>query len=185
MVELDPKEQIFADKIAAGKTATEALFAAGLSTSNVSRDSKRLLRKASIKRYIAKLQGDARALACVDTAKLMMHLAKITFFDSKELWELANNPDGEWSEAARASIASVKVTKTYREGSEERGAELDITTEIKSKPTLQAAKMLGDHLAAFKDLPTLIAGLKSYGIDLQRVDGRYVVVEDDSDAIAA
>jgi phage terminase small subunit len=185
MTKLDPREQIFADAYAAGKSATEALFAAGLSTSNVSRDSKRLLRKQNVKEYIEKIQSDARALAMVDTVKLMTQLAQVAFFDSKELWELANNPDGEWSPAARASIASVKVTKTYREGNEERGAELDITTELKSKPTLQAAKMLGDHLAAFKDLPTLIAGLKSYGIDLRRVDGRYVVVEDDSDAIAA
>ncbi len=51
------------------------------------------------------------------------------------------------------------------------------------KTRLAALKLLGTHQAMWADLPSLIAGLKSYGIDLQRVDGRYVVVGDDSDPL--
>lgn len=50
-----------------------------------------------------------------------------------------------------------------------------------NRTRLAALRLLGTHQGLFTDLPTLIAGLKSYGIDLQRIDGKFVVVADESD----
>ena len=179
------KARLFALAWTKGLRGKELLFAAGLKVTNVSRTISKYANHPQVLKLIKEIEEEKEALRDVDTSALMVHLARICYFDGQQLWELANNPDQEWSEAAKASISSIKVTKSYRNGIEKDEYLMDVATEVRSKDTLKAAKMLGDHLGAFKDLPTLLSGLKSYGIEVERVDGKFQVVNDDSDQSAA
>ena len=179
------KAKLFAQAWVKGLRGRELLFAAGLPTSNVTRTVAKWIKHPDVIAIIDKIEAEKDSLQNVNIASLMVHLSRICYFNGQELWELAQNPSKEWSDDAKASIASVKVTRSYRNGIEADECIMDVTTEIKAKDTLRAAKMLGDHLGAFKDLPTLLTGLKSYGVEIERVDGKYQVVADDSDEIAA
>lgn len=181
---MSPRETLFANAYASGKSKKESVIAAGLDPANASKHSKKFLSNAEIVEYIAQIRSEARMLALVDTTKVLSRLAAIAFLDSKEIWNIAQNPNGEWSAHARAAISSVAVTKAYRnyEGDD---TIVEVKTEVKARDTLRALKMLGDHSGSFTGLNSLLSGLKSYGIEIERVDGKYVILQDDSDPAKA
>jgi hypothetical protein len=179
------KVRLFALAWLKGLRGRELLFSVGLPTYNVTAVIKKWAKHPDVIAEIQKIEAEKESLKDINIATLMVHLSRICYFNGQEMWELAQDPSQEWSLEAQAAIASVKVTKSYRNGIEKDECLMDVTTEIKAKDTLRAAKMLGDHLGAFKDLPTLLTGLKSYGVEVERVDGKYQVVADDSDEIAA
>lgn len=177
--------KLFATAWLQGLRGRELLLASGIVDKNATRATNKFINHPQVIEEIERIEKQAKVLRDVDIATLMGHLAKICYFDSHELWSLANNPNQEWSGSARAAISSIKVTRSYRNGIEKDECLMDVTTEVKTKDSLRAAKMIADHLGAFKDLPTLLSGLKSYGIEMKRVNGKFEVLVDDSDQIAA
>ena len=140
----------------------------------------RILKKPGVREFIHQLRQERDSLRQVTATGVIIELAKTAFFDFAEMVDcLSANGSLDkvnWSTNARSAVSSIKVTKTYRE--HEDGALLDVTTEIKTWDRLRALKMLGDHVGAFTDLNVAIAVLRTYGINLAKIDGQWQVIND-------
>ena len=160
--------------MSAGFTARDRKFA--------STSAGNLLKKEQVAAYVDELRQQLELRHRTTADNVVYQLSRIAFFNAAEALEIARGdvtPE-QWSSDAKAAIASVKVNRTYRAGREDE-AYVDITTEVRIRDSLRALKMLGDHLGVFDDLNKAIATLKTYGIELARVDGRYQVVEASGD----
>ena len=141
----------------------------------------RILKRPEIQEYIQQLTEEREQLRRVTATGVIIELAKTAFFDFAEMVDCLKGNGSldkeNWSTEARSAVSSIKVTKTYRDVIDE-GCEIDVTTEIKTWDRLRALKMLGDHVGAFTDLNVAIAVLRTYGINLAKVDGEWQVMND-------
>ncbi|MEO0373208.1 MAG: terminase small subunit [Cyanobacteria bacterium P01_A01_bin.17] len=146
----------------------------------------RLLRRPEINEYIDQLVEEREELRRITATGVIIELGKTAFFDFSEVVDALNGDrildKNNWSREARSAISSIKVTRSFT-GSEEQGDRLyNVTTEIKTWDRLRALKMLGDHVGAFTDLNVAIAVLKTYGIELAKIDGEWQVLRSDNSA---
>ena len=177
---LTPKESLFCQNRAQGQGKAASAINAGYAASAAGKVAHTLLKRKEIQDEITKLVNRAADLALINAQDTLVQIARTAFFDSHEILALCSNPYGhDWSKNARAAISSIKVTRTYK-GKEEEDNLVDVTYEIKTRDTLRALKMLGDHTGAFTDLNIALAALRTYGIEIANVDGRWQVLEDAS-----
>ena len=141
----------------------------------------RILKKPGVQEFVHQLRQERDSLRQVTATGVIIELAKTAFFDFAEIVDCLQGNGSldkeKWSTDARSAVSSIKVTKTYRDVIDE-GCEIDVTTEIKTWDRLRALKMLGDHVGAFTDLNVAIAVLRTYGINLAKVDGEWQVMND-------
>lgn len=133
-----------------------------------------------VNEYIEQLAEEREELRRITATGVIIELAKTAFFDFSEVVDALKGDrsldKSNWSKEARSAIASIKVTRSYS-GSEEQGDRLyNVTTEVRTWDRLKALKMLGDHVGAFTDLNVAIAVLKTYGIELGKIDGEWQVL---------
>lgn len=177
---VDPREIVFCHKYAATGNQSQSAKDAGYTPSGAASQARRLLQREDIQEYVRQLVEEKEQLKRVTATQVILELAKVAFFDFAEMVDcLRDNgslDEENWSTEARAAVSSIKVTRTY-EG-EEEDRQLKIATEIKTWDRLRALKMLGDHVGAFTDLNMALATLRTYGIELVKMDGEWVVLRD-------
>ena len=177
---ISSRESLFCHSYAESGNKAKAAKTAGYG-GNPSAAANRLLKRSEINDYIDQLIEERESLRRITATGVIVELAKTAFFDFAEmvdcLQENGSLDKENWSTDARSAVSSVKVTKTYREVVD-KGCEIDVTTEIKTWDRLRALKMLGDHVGAFTDLNVAIAVLRTYGINLAKVDGEWQVMND-------
>ena len=175
------RESLFCHKyVDSGKKSQSAKDAGW--ASNPAQAANKLLKRPEIKEYIHQLRQERDALRQVTATGVIIELAKTAFFDFAEMVDCLKGNGSldkeNWSTDARSAVSSVKVTKTYRDVIDDEQL-IDVTTEIKTWDRLRALKMLGDHVGAFTDLNVAIATLRTYGINLAKIDGEWQVVSSD------
>ena len=175
---LTPREEIFCNAIATGEFKGRAAELAGYAASGAGKVANDLLKKEKVQNRIRYLQERAVEMAKVSASDTLIQIARIAFFDAKEILDLTKDPEGhEWSANARAAIAGIKVTRTYA-GDEDYGMLVNVTHHVTIRDTLKALKMLGDHTGAFTDLNMALGALRTYGIELAKIDGKWTVVNE-------
>ena len=175
---LEPREELFCQAIAKGCKKAEAAIHAGYTPNSAGKTAWSLLKRQEINDRIEILQIRSAELARITSADVLIRLGRTAFFDSKELWEIAKDPDKwEWSREARAAISTVKVKRTYRKGDED-GDLVDIVTEVRARDTLTALKLLSEQFGLLTGLNQVLNTLATYGVKLGRIDGRWQVLED-------
>lgn len=178
--QISSRESLFCHSYAESGNKAKAAKAAGYS-GNPSSVAARLLKRPEIVQYVEQLIEERENLRRITATGVIIELAKTAFFDFAEMVDCLKGNGSldkeNWSTDARSAVSSIKITKTYRDVIEE-GCEIDVTTEIKTWDRLRALKMLGDHVGAFTDLNVAIAVLRTYGINLAKVDGEWQVMND-------
>ena len=176
---ISSRESLFCHSYAESGNKAKAAKTAGYG-GNPSAAANRLLKRDEINEYVQQLIDERESLRRITATGVIIELAKTAFFDFAEMVDCLQSNGSlkkeNWSTDARSAVSSIKVTRTYREV--EDGHELDVTTEIKTWDRLRALKMLGDHVGAFTDLNVAIAVLRTYGINLAKVDGEWQVMND-------
>ena len=179
---ISSRESLFCHSYAESGNKAKAAKTAGYG-GNPSAAANRLLKRSEINEYIQQLIDERESLRRITATGVIIELAKTAFFDFAEMVDCLKGNGSldkeKWSTDARSAVSSIKVTKTYRDVIDE-GCEIDVTTEIKTWDRLRALKMLGDHVGAFTDLNVAIAVLRTYGINLAKVDGEWQVLKDGS-----
>lgn len=165
----------------AGRKKREAAIRAGYTEASASTQASKLLKKESVKAHLKRLRAEQDQISSVNASRVLIELAKTAFFDASEIPKLfedgIDNSDN-WSVEARSAIQGIEVTQTHHGTAQD--PVVNVTTKFKFASRLQALKMLGDSTGAFTELNVAIAALKTYGIELARVDGKWQVIHDDS-----
>ena len=177
---ISSRESLFCHNYAECSNKAKAAREAGYE-GNHSAVASRLLKRSEISDYITQLIEERESLRRITATNVIVELAKIAFFDFVEVVDCLKSHGSlkkeNWTSDARSAVSSVKVARTYS-GDDENGRELTVTTEIKTWDRLRALKMLGDHVGAFTDLNVAIAVLRTYGINLAKIDGQWQVIND-------
>ncbi|MEM9945315.1 MAG: terminase small subunit [Cyanobacteria bacterium P01_D01_bin.36] len=177
---ISPTDELFCRKYVEHGNKSQAAREIGHSKSP-NTIANRILKKPGVQDFVNQLKQERDALRQVTATGVIIELAKTAFFDFAEMVDCLQGNGSlnkeNWSIEARSAVSSIKVTRTYS-GDDESGRELNITTEIKTWDRLRALKMLGDHVGAFTDLNVAIAVLRTYGINLAKIDGQWQVIND-------
>lgn len=175
------KEELFCTNYVfiPGCTPAEAARTAGI-TINVDLYAERLLKRPEIKQRIEELQEIKQDAELVKSTPILVQLARIAFFDPSEIVEFSKDPDNfKLSRFAKAAISGIEVNRTYS-NSELDHLLIDVRSKVSLSNKIQALKLLGENIGAFSQINMAIAALKTFGIHLAKVNGRWAVVEDEN-----
>lgn len=154
---LNAKQEIFAQAVAAGHSASAAYVMAGYCAHAA--NASRLVKKEHIMSRVEHLRSQRAGVIAesirkegVDVARTVAELAKIAFSDLREAFtdQGTLRPPNEWPDSLSAAVSSVKViTRTIAKSEEDGALQVEYITEIKLWNKLGALEKLGRYLHSF------------------------------------
>ena len=151
---LRPKQQDFVDAYLTNPNATQAAIKAGYSAKTARSQGQRLLTNVDIQAAIEKARKAAAESARTDATRVLEETAAVAFSDMGKILDFSGStlrlrPANEIPEAARRSIASIKV-KRYTEGKGEEAREAEIL-ECRLWNKMDALGKLMKHLGLLNE----------------------------------
>lgn len=135
---MTPKQERFANEYLVDMNATQAAIRAGYNKNNAYATGHRLLKKAEIQAYMARMQAEAAEKAGVTPEKVAQALADMAFLDFRD----PKVPE---------SVREMRLTKAATSVKLKLNANNEITGRDVQVDRRAALELLGKHLGMFTD----------------------------------
>lgn len=145
---LTPKQRTFVGEFLVDLNATRAAVRAGYSQKTANRIASENLSKPVIRAAIDKAMAERSARTEVTQDRVLKELAKLAFFDVRELFDDQGNPIDVHNLSAdtAAAIANINITSYLTES-----GDLSTTSKFRILDKLRALELVGRHLRMFID----------------------------------
>ena len=154
MKPLTPKQEKFAQCVASGMTQADAYRnaynASKMNNESIIKKASELMKESHISGRVGELSKPAIEKAKVTAERVIAEIARIAFFDVKELY----NDDGTLKEIAQLDSEITRAIHSTKNRIEKQGQDKEDWAEIKEIRThdkLKALELLGKTIALFTD----------------------------------
>jgi phage terminase small subunit len=182
---LTPREEVFCQLVATGRTLHEASRTAGYSGFNFTEQSKRT----AIKERIQALVSERLEVAGVTADRTKHELARIAYFDIRRLFDESGNlkPIHMLDDDTAAGVAQITVEvkrDPRRRGSAEDDEPIETTVvKIKAAPKMEALNLLSKHFKIVGEADEGVNALANALADRLNTAKRRVHAEPIEDAV--
>jgi phage terminase small subunit len=155
--QLTPKQELFAQGVASGKTGADAYRVAygNGKASTVQKEAQRLMAHPRVAPRIAELRAPAIVAVAeaisVDLVRTLFETARVAFVDVRKVFNEHGNlkPIHEWDADTAGAVASVEVVELFGKGADGLG-QIGYTKKVRFHNKVQALDQLTKHFGGYK-----------------------------------